>query len=358
MKQLLIVGFVLSLLTVVSFSGSDSKPFGALDNTSTNDTVSFFIPEGWPQPVYDFEKNPLTINGIALGRKLFYETILSRDSSTSCASCHLSYTSFTHIDHKVSHGIHDRLGTRNSLSIMNVAWQKIFMWDGGVTHLDVQPLAPLTSPVEMDMDLKSVVERLKSSKNYKSLFKDAFGDESEISGYYILRALSQFMLTFNTYDSKYDKVMRGGSGVSFNAREKKGLETFRDNCSNCHTEPLFTNESFQNNGLPLNPKLNDGGRIKITGIASDSMKFRVPSLRNIAVSYPYMHDGRFRNLQTVLFHYSNGIVDSETVSPEVRGGIAMTEDEKRNLVFFLKTLTDLKFLRNKNFTFPRKNKAR
>lgn len=353
MKNWFFLGVGFLALLFLSFSSGSSNGITPLNRSSWDDTLNFKVPEGWPKPVYDFEKNPLTKNGIALGRQLFYETNISRDSSISCSSCHLSYTNFTHIDHRVSHGIEDRLGTRNSLSIMNVAWQNTFMWDGGISHLDVQPLGPLTAPAEMDIDLKTVINRLKSSKKYEILFKKAFGTDVEITGYYFLRAMSQFMLTFNTYNSKYDKVMREESGVTFTESEEQGLQTFRTNCASCHQEPLFTNSSFQNNGLSINPLLNDGGRIKITGIKTDSLKFRVPSLRNIEVSYPYMHDGRFKNLQSVLFHYSNGITESATLAENLRGGIKLSETEKRNLVAFLKTLTDLDFIKNKAFTYPR-----
>lgn len=351
MKKLIGSLLLLCILGISSFSLNESKNSAPVP--SGNDTLDFIYPKGWPEPVYDFEKNPLTKKGVALGRALFYEEALSRDSTISCASCHLSYTNFTHIDHKLSHGIEDRIGTRNTLSIMNMAWKPNFMWDGGISHLDVQPLAPLTSPVEMDQPLKVSIDRLKASEKYPEMFRQAFGDSAEISGYYLLRAMSQFMLTFNTFNSKYDKVMRGEPGVAFSEREKKGLEVFRKNCASCHKEPLFTDNTFRNNGLPIDTNLNDGGRIKITKDANDSLKFIVPSLRNIEVSYPYMHDGRFRNIQSILFHYSNGIVDSETLDPQLKGGIKMTEDEKRNLVIFLKTLSDMSFLRNKGFTYPR-----
>jgi cytochrome c peroxidase len=343
----LFISIVILLPLLVSISAfSDGSVF-------ENDTIDFIIPEGWPPPVYDFKKNPLTTKGIALGRALFYENQLSQDGTVSCASCHLSYTNFTHIDHKLSHGIKDRIGTRNTLSIMNVAWQNDFMWDGGISHLDVQPLAPLKSPVEMDMNMDTLLHRLKASDKYVAFFKEAFGPETEISGYYFLRAMSQFMLTFNTYNSKYDKVIRKEEGVKFTDREEKGLNVFRANCASCHQEPLFTNGSFQNNGLAIDTNLNDLGRFKITNNPEDSLKFRVPSLRNIEVSYPYMHDGRFRSLQSVLFHYTNGIADSTSTAPQIGSGLVLNEDEKRNLVIFLKTLTDMSFLRNKAFTYPR-----
>ena len=301
--------------------------------------------------MYDFEQNPLTTKGVELGRELFYSTLLSRDSSISCSSCHLSYTDFTHIDHNLSHGIEDRIGTRNTLSIMNPAWKATFRWDGGIENLDLQPLAPLTSHEEMDMDTTELLVRIKSSDSFVLLFKEVFGEQTEISNDKLLQALSQFMLTFNTYNSKYDKVMSNEKGAEFTEREEKGLAVFRVNCSSCHQEPLFSNNTFQNNGLPVDLSLNDRGRMAITGKQNDSLKFRVPSLRNIEVSYPYMHDGRLRNIQSALFHYTNGIVDSETLAPQLKGGLQLSEDEKRNLVIFLRTLTDVSFLRNKTLLF-------
>ena len=344
---------------ILVFLGIGTLSFDSLGEGSTvadfipDDTLTFHVPKGWPQPVYDFDKNPLTKNGVALGRKLFYDDILSRDSTVSCAFCHLSYTNFTHIDHKLSHGIEDRIGIRNTKSIMNVAWQKTFMADGGVTNLDLQPLAPLTSSFEMDIHPDELIERLATSKVYPLLFKKAFGQDVEVSGYYMFRAMSQFMLTLNTFNSKYDKVMRKEEGVHFTENEQKGLAVFRANCGSCHQEPLFTNGTFQNNGLAIDTNLNDGGRIRITGDPEDSLKFKVPSLRNIEVSYPYMHDGRYKNLQMVLFHYTNGISDSETLALELKKGLELKEDDKRNLVMFLKTLTDVQFLRNKEHAYPR-----
>jgi cytochrome c peroxidase len=353
MKNFCGVFFLLAILGAITFSFNTLESAYTIEGFIPDDTLTFSVPEGWPDPAYDFEKNPLTKNGVALGRALFYDDNLSRDSTISCAFCHLSFTNFTHIDHKVSHGIEDRLGTRNTLSIMNPAWQKTFMWDGGVSHLDLQPLAPLTSFVEMDMEVEDVILRLDSSKKYRQLFAAAFGADVKLSGYYMFRALSQFMLTFTTSNSKYDQVMRKEEGIQFTEGEQKGLVTFRAKCASCHQEPLFTNGTFQNNGLAMDTNLNDGGRIKITKNKADSLKFRVPSLRNIEVSYPYMHDGRYKNLQMALFHYTNGIVDSETLAPQLKGGLDLGEDDKRNLVLFLKTLTDVSFLRNTTLSYPR-----
>ncbi len=309
-------------------------------------------PSGWPEPVYNFKKNPLDSATVQLGRVLFYDPVLSSDSTISCASCHSPYHAFTHSDHALSHGVGDRIGTRNSPVLVNLAWSKSFMWDGAVNHLDVQALAPLENHVEMDENLAHVLGKLKRQEKYKRLFRSAFHSES-MTGERFLKALSQFMLTLVSSNSKYDQVMRGEAGVSFTGPESKGYALFKQHCASCHTEPLFTDHSFQNNGLALDSLLRDVGRMKITQKSTDSLKFKVPTLRNIERSAPYMHDGRYRSLQMVLFHYSANIHASPTLAPQLRNGIPLTEDDKRNLVAFLKTLTDHTFLNNKQFHYPR-----
>jgi cytochrome c peroxidase len=305
--------------------------------------IKFVQPKGWPKPAYDFSKNKLTDNGFKLGRKLFFDPILSRDCTISCSSCHLQFSGFTHVDHSLSHGIDGLKGTRNSSTIFNMAWSKSFMWDGGVNNLEVQPLNPITNPVEMDEKLAHVVMKLNRSALYRKRFYAAFGD-SIITGQRVLKALAQFVVMLESYNAKYDKYMRKEPGGEMNEQELKGLHLFRKNCASCHSEPLFTNNSFQNNGLPLDVELKDIGRMKITGKPKDSLTFRVPSLRNISVSAPYMHDGRFRNLKQVLDHYSNGITDSLHVATELKKGILLSEQDKADLISFLQTLTDKEFL--------------
>lgn len=317
-----------------------------------NDELIIPVPKGWPKPAYDFRKNPVTKNGFDLGKKLFFDPMLSRDSTVSCASCHLQFTNYTHVDHPVSHGIKGLKGTRNTISLVNVAWNKTFMWDGGINNLEVQPLAPIQNPVEMDNSLEEVIARLKGSQAYKVKFRMAFGDSADITGQRVLKALAQFMATLVSFNSKYDKVMRGEEGIAFTPEEKQGLKVFRKNCESCHREPLFTNNEYENNGLPVDPKLRDGGRIKITGLASDSLKFRVPSLRNVEVSYPYMHDGRYRNLQMVLFHYSAGIEQTVNISGKLKKPLDLTEADKNNLIAFLKTLTDKEYLYDARYRAP------
>ena len=306
--------------------------------------ISFLVPEGWAKPTYDFSKNPLTKEGIELGRHLFYDPILSRDNTISCASCHLQATAFTHVDHDLSHGIDGKMGTRNSMTIMNLAWSKNFMWDGGVNHLDMQPLAPISNSVEMDEKLENVINKLNNSKKYKALFFKAFGD-SVATGQKMLWAFSQFTLQFNSYNSKYDKFVRQETGGEFTEQEKNGLQLFRTHCVSCHTEPLFTNQDFEKNGLPVDTYLNDLGRFNITRNATDSFKFKVPTLRNIQFTFPYMHDGRFKKLREVLNHYAT--------TDKLKKPIVLNSNEKTDIIAFLLTLTDNEFLFDRRLGFLR-----
>ncbi|MBC7554108.1 MAG: c-type cytochrome [Taibaiella sp.] len=310
--------------------------------------VNFVIPKGWPKPVYNLNRNKPTTSGFMLGRKLFFDPMLSRDGSTSCASCHTQFSGFTHVDHNVSHGINGLKGTRNALVLFNLAWNKSFMWDGGVNNLEVQPLGPITSPVEMNNTLENIIKYLDTSINYKTRFYKTYGDSS-VTGQRILKALAQFTCMFESYNSKYDKVMRKEQGVEFTTQELNGYKLFRKNCESCHKEPLFTDYSFKNIGLPVDSAYFDIGRMKITGDSGDSLKFKVPTLRNIEVSYPYMHDGRFRSLKQVLNHYSSGTVLSATVAKEMKDGMFFTENEKTDIIAFLLTLSDKEFLLDLRF---------
>lgn len=322
----------------------------ALVAFSWEDEAPFKIPENWPAPTYNFLNNPLSQNKIELGRALFYDNILSRNNTISCASCHSQFTAFAHVDHTLSHGIDDRIGTRNAPALMNLAWQKSFMWDGAINHLDMQALAPISHPKEMDEKIENVVSKLQNSELYPGFFYQAFGD-SVITGEHLLKAVSQFMLTLVSANSKYDKVMLKQD--VFTVQEQNGYQLFKKNCASCHQEPLFTNGDFENNGLPVDANLNDIGRAKITLNPSDKFKFKVPTLRNIEFSYPYMHDGRFKRLSDVLNHYTDGIHQSETLSKELKDPIQLTSNEKVDLIAFLLTLTDKDFLFNSRYSFPR-----
>jgi len=312
--------------------------------------LPFQVPAHFPKPVYDFSKNPITESKVQLGRALFYDPILSRNNTISCASCHTQYSAFAHTDHALSHGIDDKIGFRNSSALMNLAWQKSFMRDGAVNHLDVQALAPISNPVEMGENIAHVVSKLQATKFYPSLFFNAFGD-SVITGEHTLKAISQFLLTLVSSNAKYDSVMR--KQTVFNEQEQKGYLLFQKNCASCHKEPLFTNDDFRNNGLPIDTTLNDYGRFGITHRPSDSLKFKVPTLRNIEHSFPYMHDGRFKKLSQVLTHYTTGIVKNKNLSNELQKPIVLNSNEKVDIIAFLLTLTDKSFLYNPKHSYQK-----
>ncbi len=308
-------------------------------------------PKSWPTPEYDYAKYPLSNAQVQLGRKLFYDPILSADSTISCSSCHLSFTAFSHVDHDLSHGIGDSIGTRNAPGLANLAWQRSFMWDGAVPHIELQALAPISHPAEMGEDIKNVVEKLKRQGHYTTEFKQAYPDKT-ISGETILKALAAFQLTIISVDSKYDKVKRGEA--TFNAQEQKGYALFQRHCNNCHTEPMFSNYQFANNGLRVDTTLNDWGRMKVSGQSKDSLLFKVPSLRNVGYTFPYMHDGRFQSLHQVLKHYAQGIVEHSTLSKELQHPMSLTANDRVDLVAFLNTLNDSAFVFNPEYGFPRK----
>ena len=310
--------------------------------------VQFEKPLGFPQPVYDLKENKTTPEGFVLGRKLFYDPILSADSSVSCAFCHQRIAAFAHIDHTLSHGINGLIGNRNVPPLQNLIWQQNFMWDGGINHLEVQPLAPLSNSKEMGESLKHVLEKLQRNKGYVIDFNNVFKD-TIITSDKLLKALAQFTSLMISSNSKYDKYVKGEEELT--EGELRGLQLFRSHCSNCHAEPLFTDNTFRNIGLKPDTALRDSGRIKITGVADDYMKFKVPGLRNVAMTYPYMHDGRFRTLQQVLKHYADGKFYTN-YDKAIEKNVGLTSQEQADIISFLKTLTDEQFLHDRRFADP------
>ncbi len=317
--------------------------------------VAFVTPQGWPTPAYNFDSNQLTKEGIALGRQLFYDGRLAKDGQTSCASCHQQAAAFATEDHNLSHGVDNQFTTRNAPSLANLAWQKNFHADGGIIHLDLQPLAPITATNEMGEDINHVLQKLRSDSAYPKLFKAAFGSNL-INTQRMTRALSQFLLTMVSANSRYDKMKRGE--YSFNLPERLGYDFFKQkHCDVCHAEPLFTDLQYRNNGLELEPVLKDFGRMRITGLPSDSLKFKVPTLRNVAVSFPYMHDGRMNSLLDVLEHYNKKIIISATTDTLLIKKIPLSNFEKGQLLAFLYTLTDSSFLKDPKFGPPASEKV-
>jgi cytochrome c peroxidase len=308
------------------------------------------IPKGWPKPASDiFANNPFTEEGFQLGRKLFYDGRLSKDGNFACASCHQQFAAFATYDHDLSHGFHDQFTTRNAPPLFNLAWSRLLHWDGGVNHIEVQALSPMTAPNEMAENIDSVLQKLRKDTSYQRMFASAFGSKM-MNSQRMLKALAQFVGSLISSNSKYDKVKKGED--KFYAAEQRGYELFKQRCNTCHREPLFTDYSFRNNGLPLNDFLKDYGRMRITGNPMDSLKFKVPSLRNVSVTFPYMHDGRLYSLYDVIDHYSKGIQQSATLDSSLKKGIPFSEDEKNDIIYFLHTLKDTIFLNDKRFSQP------
>lgn len=336
---------VLSL--IFACSKSDDTDYFALD-----ENLEVSIPDNFPKMHYDISKNPPTKNGFELGKKLFYDGKLSSNGFISCGFCHEQRFAFTHHGHQFSHGIDDLEGTRNAPAVQNMAFQSQFSWDGGTSHLDLFPIIPITNEVEMGETISNVLTKLQADSEYQRLFASAFEDGS-VNNENFFKALSQFMVMMISSNSKYDKYVRNEAGGEFSELEKEGLGVFETKCASCHKTDLFTDSAFRNNGLPPYPGINDLGRAAVSGSTADHYKFKVPSLRNVAVTAPYMHDGRFGSLASVLNFYNSGVQDSETLDPILkqngRLGIALSTNEQEALVAFLQTLTDSEFLNDKRF---------
>ena len=313
------------------------------DIISEEKKIIFSIPSNFPAPAYNFEENKLSNAGFALGKKLFYDARLSADKSVSCGSCHQQFAAFANLDHKVSHGVDNCQGKRNAPPLFNLAWQKAFFWDGGVKNLETSPLNAFTDACEMKTDLETVVSFLQNTQPYPELFKKAFGS-GDINSQKVLKSIAQFVGVLVSGNSKYDKIMRKEKGITFTTMELAGYNLFKEKCSSCHAEPLFTDFSYRSNGLDLVSL--DEGRSHITGAAADFGTFRVPTLRNIEYTSPYMHDGRFYNLDEALEHYNSGVKNSPNLDKSLKGGIRLNDTEKDQIKSFLKTLTDNEFIKN------------
>lgn len=339
---------IFSFLSIVffSFCKKDPEIISPLAGDNAN-TYAPIVPDGWPSPVYDFSGNTVTQDIFTLGRHLFYEPMLSEDSSISCGSCHQQVFAFSHgPSHATSHGVHDLLGKRNSPSLFNITWHTKIMWDGGISNLENQPIGPIQNPIEMNLTLGTALARIAASPKYKALFQKAYGD-TVVTSPRFLKSFAQFMGLMVSYRSKYDKVKAGQE--SFTVAENNGYQLFKAKCAACHAEPLFSDYSFRSNGLAVNA-YQDSGRYRITMNPSDMFKFKVPSLRNLGFSAPYMHDGRFSSLSAVLNHYTSGVTNTTNLDPLLSSGIPMTTQEKNDIISFLSTLNDNEFVNDPRFS--------
>lgn len=307
------------------------------------------IPAGFPSPEYTFAGNGLTQEGFDLGRKLFYDTLLSADNKVSCGSCHEQIASFGTFEHDRSHGVYDSHTLRNAPALVNLAWNKSFDWDGKFSSLVNEAAAKIHDRTVFGEDINSVIAKIEKVSSYRESFKKVFGSPI-ITPIQFYKALAQFTASLVSANSKYDKVKKGL--LSFSAQEDRGYQLYKVNCATCHPEPLFTDQTYRNIGLPVDNFLKDFGRMRVTSKPEDSLKFKVPTLRNVSVSSNYMHDGRFNTLFQVLNHYRSGVQAGPTLDPLLNNGIALTNTDVNDLVVFLRTLTDTAFLNDVRFKKP------
>ena len=310
------------------------------------------------------EDNSLTVQTVMLGRMLFYEKKLSKGESQSCADCHLQIDGFSDI-RRFSLGVEDMPGKRQAMAIFNMAWHTSgFFWDGRAPMLRDQALMPIQDPLEMNETLENCLTKLQTEKEYRFQFARAF-EESTITSEKMGLAMEQFMLTILSMNSKYDKVLLGEA--TFTEAEQRGSDLFftefdpngtdkGGECFHCHAGVNFTNNKYMNNGLDAEDQFTDLGLFEVTGLDNDKARFKVPSLRNIAVTQPYMHDGRFETLEAVIDHYTHGVKESPTIDDIMQynldPGLPLTEQDKSDLVAFLKTLTDESYLNNEDYRSP------
>ncbi len=344
MKTLLVIAalfvFIMGGGVLLNSCRKSDRPF-----TRTT-PITLPIPQGFPQPVYNFQSNPLTEESFLLGRKLFYDGRLSIDGNFPCASCHQQVAAFTTFEHDRSHGYNHSHTLRNAPGLANLAWYPVYKWDGSATTLESISLAHITAPNEMAETMDNVINKLKNDTAYQRLFRAAYGSE-QITSDGILKALTQFVLNLVSANSKYDKVKKGEA--SFTAEEQSGYAVFQSKCATCHTEPLFTDFSFRNVGLEIDENLQDYGRMRVTGNKADSLKFRVPSLRNVNMTSYYTHDGRYSVMRMMVQHYRFGVNQSATLDPLLTNGISLTDAQENDIIAFLRTLSDSSYINNPRF---------
>ncbi|TXK46936.1 cytochrome-c peroxidase [Pontibacter qinzhouensis] len=318
------------------------------------------VPANFPLPEYS-AYNPLSEEGVELGRMLFYDKRLSGNNQLSCASCHHQELAFTDGHSSSKRGATGEQLLRHSPGLANMAWMEGLFWDGGSKNLESQAFGPITAPDEMNQNLQELVSELQAVPAYVDKFREVFNDD--IKSAYIGRALAQFQRTLVSANSRYDKYMRQEPGGQLSDLELQGLHVVEQKCGSCHTAPLFTDNHYHNNGLDSDFSRDDferiyQGRFRITHNPADVGKFKTPTLRNILLTAPYMHDGRFKTIEEVLEHYTKGVQQSPTLDAAFKNtatretGLTLTPSEKKAILAFLETLTDDEFIQDKKFASP------
>jgi len=361
------------ILTIIIACGKENPVTGCDDCQEEDELIqaeydpqpyTIEVPDWMPDPFIPAD-NPMTVDGVELGRHLFFDPILSSDSTQSCASCHDPELAFTD-GLAVSTGVLGIAGRRSAMSLANLAFNTNgFFWDGRAQSLEEQALIPVEDHIEMNERWPNVIEKFKRHPSYPALFRKAFGIEKkeEITKELAVRAIAQFERTLISADSRYDRVIWLNDGWPTDA-ERRGQELFffeelpqneqHPGCSHCHFAPNFTDNNYKNNGLDDVQELDefeDLGRGAAVNNVYDNGKFRVPSLRNIELTAPYMHDGRFQTLEEVLDHYAAGGHGVINEDPNIQP-FTLSEQDKQDLIAFLKMLTDTTFVNNPKFQSP------
>lgn len=340
---------LLGIAAVCSFVTSCKKD---TENIYDPTPYELAIPQQFP-PMDIPADNPLTVKGVDLGKMLFYDPILSGDGTQSCASCHAQGFGFTDKNLKFSVGIDGIAGNRNSMPLINVGWATSLFWDGRAGTLEAQAFGPVVNPIEMHNTWSRAVSSLQAHPDYPKRFEAAFGTD-QVDSTLVVKAIAQFERTLISANSRYDKRLRGEQNLT--VAQRRGEEIFfseRGDCFHCHGNVLFTDNLFHNNGL--DSVFTDLGLGAITGNPNDYGKFKTPTLRNLLFTAPYMHDGRFQTLEEVIEFYTTGLKFSPTIDPlmtKVNGRADLTEQDKSDLIEFLKAITDSSFVSNPEFASP------
>lgn len=347
MRRIVIFTTALTALSIVGCKDQIPPPTALYIEVPTYISESFV--GGPPEPA----DNPTTVEGVALGRRLFYETLLSGDNTMSCASCHVQTDAFSDIN-QFSEGITGETGDRQAMAVINLAWDTEFFWDGRANSLEAQALGPVTNPIELNATWPDVVEKLQDHDEYPDLFNAAF-ETCEIDSMLVAKAIAQFERTLVSFESRYDKYFYLQEDV-LTESELNGFNLFMGDaeCVHCHAGPLLTDQTFKNNGLSATHI--DLGLGAVTGDAAHNGLFKTTTLRNIALTAPYMHDGRFATLEEVVEHYNSGVqAASPNLDPDMdhfAEGLELTDQQKSDLVAFMHTLTDEIFVSNPAFSDP------
>ncbi|MGO1721141.1 MAG: cytochrome-c peroxidase [Sphingobacterium sp.] len=334
-----VIVFIALLLIVLACSREDHLDQIPFDNPK----IAVDIPTGFPAFNRAVEKNWPTQYGVELGEKLFNEKRFSGNNTISCASCHQQTHAFADQDNQ-SVGIHGRTSLRNAPSIQNLAFMKFYNWDGNILELEKQVLVPIITHEEMNSSIVEAIEKIGLDQEYQALFERAFGD-TDITPERIYSSIAQYEYTLISANSKYDRVR--DQVAHFTPMEAQGYRIFKQKCASCHSGELFTDQTFRNIGFPLNPNAEEAGRARVTGDPMDAMRFRVPSLRNVAYTAPYGSFGQFASLEDVLNYFDQGVIPADNLDPIFKANanrIPLTQQEKQHVIAFLNTLSDPTFV--------------